>query len=544
MFWKLKRLWTRSTTQLTSGAAIIAAASLVSRILGLFRDRILAGEFGAGDTLDVYYAAFRLPDTLYNIVIMGALSAGFIPVFIAARRRHQAKPVNSDHWQLANTFLTVVIVVISVCSVILSLLADSLVGILAPGFSADKQAMVVSLSRVMLLAPILLGMSAVVGGVLQSYRNFFVYSLAPIFYNVGIILGALFFVPRFGYIGLAWGVVLGAAFHFLIQVPALLNLRWRMRPAWQIRTPDMQEIWRMTLPRTLALGAQQINLVLLTVVASYLAAGSLAIFNLATNIAYVPVAIFGIAYALAAFPVLADEMAAKNLDGFRQIFAEAVSRILFFIIPVSILYLILRAQFVRIVLGSSVAFDWSDTILTHQALLWLGLGLTAEALLPLLLRGFYAQRKTLTPLIIVILAGLITIVGSLKLSESYGVAGLTMGVTLGAYFQLLLMWLLLHSASKGLHEKLIVNSLVKFVAAGATMAFVAQGVKTGLGVFLGTTTFLDIALQTGIAATVSLLTYVCVLRLLNAVELAEFIDLARERLFALTLDREGLREEV
>src|SRR3989338_6928088 len=206
---------------ITSAAVVLALASLVSRFLGLFRDRILAGQFGAGDTLDVYYAAFRIPDALYNIVIMGALSAGFIPVFIAVRKRMRGES-NQEHWKVANSFLTAIIITLGLSSLILSFFTNDFSVLIAPGFSPDKQAMVNALSRIMLLSPILLGISAVIGGVLQSFRNFFVYSLAPIFYNIGIIIGALFFVPTMGYVGLGWGVVLGALLHLFIQLPAIV----------------------------------------------------------------------------------------------------------------------------------------------------------------------------------------------------------------------------------------------------------------------------------------------------------------------------------
>ena len=537
------RLWARSTTQLTSGAAIIAAASLFSRVLGLFRDRILAGQFGAGDTLDVYYAAFRIPDALYNIVIMGALSAGFIPVFIAVRKRMRGES-NQEHWKVANSFLTAIIITLGLSSLILSFFTNNFSVLIAPGFSPDKQAMVNALSRIMLLSPVLLGISAVIGGVLQSFRNFFVYSLAPIFYNIGIIIGALFFVPTMGYVGLGWGVVLGALLHLFIQLPAIVPLGWRLSASFNIWSQDMRAIWKMTMPRTLALGAQQINLVILTAIASFLSTGSLAVFNLATNIAFVPVAIFGVSYALAAFPVLSDAAADNDIAGFRRTLAEATSRILFFIIPIAALFLILRAQIVRAVLGSSIVFDWADTVLTSRTLFWLAVGLVAEAMLPLLLRGFYAKRKTLVPLIIVIIGNVFTIICGLWLTKYYDIPGLALASALGSYLQLVLMWLLLRLATDGLEENRIVASLIRIIAATAVMVFVAQGIKTGLGVFLGTTTLFSVALQGGASAIIAFLTYISVLRLMHSEELAEIVDIMRDRLFAFAVDKEGLREDV
>ena len=247
---------------------------------------------------------------------------------------------------------------------------------------------------------------------------------------------------------------------------------------------------------------------------------------------------------MAAFPVLSDAAADNDIAGFRRTLAEATSRILFFIIPIAALFLILRAQIVRAVLGSSIVFDWADTVLTSRTLFWLAVGLVAEAMLPLLLRGFYAKRKTLVPLIIVIIGNVFTIICGLWLTKYYDIPGLALASALGSYLQLVLMWLLLRLATDGLEENRIVASLIRIIAATAVMVFVAQGIKTGLGVFLGTTTLFSVALQGGASAIIAFLTYISVLRLMHSEELAEIVDIMRDRLFAFAVDKEGLREDV
>lgn len=539
-----RRLWGQRSENITGGAAIIAAASFASRILGVFRDRILAGEFGAGDTLDVYYAAFRLPDLLYNLLIVGALTAGFIPVFVAARdaSRKRGETRSTEHWDIANAFLTTAIAGLAVLCAIMIVLSPYIIPWLTPGFSPEKTAAVARLSRIIFLSPLLLGASAVLGGVLQSYRNFFVYSLAPIFYNIGIIIGALFFVPVMGESGLAWGVVLGAAFHFLVQVPAVVALRWPFRFSFDFANAGMRKIWWLMLPRTIALGATQINLLVLTGIISFLSVGSLTIFNLAHNLISVPVAVFGISYALAVFPTLTERAQAEDRGGFQNAFIKAASQILFFIIPMTVLFLVLRAQIVRVVLGSSVMFDWNDTVLTFTTMGWLAVSLFAQALRPLFIRGLYAYFDTFNPLIAGIAADVVILGGAVVLARVYGVVGVAMAISVGAILELALLWFVLRRRAGALQDRPFVLSVGKFLVAGFIMAFVAQGVKTGLGAAMGTSTFVGIALQGGLATLFALLAYVAVLLLLKSEEITDVIEAVQHRVFGYSVKHAGLNE--
>src|SRR3989338_2824123 len=203
--------WLNSKIETIAGAAVIlAGASFASKILGLLRNRILAGAFGAGDTLDAYYAAFRIPDAIFQFVVLGALSAGFIPGFIELMEKRE------DQWKVTATILNALLIFLALFSLLFILFAARLQPFIAPGFSGEKLAVTVQLARIMALGPIFLGISAVLSGVLQSYRRFVIYALAPLFYNLGIILVALLLVPIFGISGLALGVVVGAVLHMAV----------------------------------------------------------------------------------------------------------------------------------------------------------------------------------------------------------------------------------------------------------------------------------------------------------------------------------------
>lgn len=523
----VRKLWSEPSTSITGAAVMIAVASLASRLLGVFRDRVLASMFGAGDVLDVYYAAFKVPDLLYNLLIVGALSAGFIPIFIATRDR--TTRAKEEHWHLVNSFMSLVIVGLVVGAIVLYLLSQPLASIVAPGFSVDKVNLVSEMMRVLALSPLLLGVSAVVGGVLQSYRRFFVYSIAPIFYNIGIVVGALFFVEHVGVVGLAWGVVLGALLHLLIQLPTIYSLGWRWKWKWDLRNQGLREIGRLMVPRTLALALAQLNIFFLTIVASFLSTGSVAVFHFASNLFFVPVALFGISYALASFPELSEAYARGDMALFKKYIRNTVRSILFLIIPATVLYLVLRAQIVRGVLGSG-AFDWTDTVLTFETLYWLSLAMFAHAIVPLFVRVFYAAQNTLLPLLAGLTGDVLTIATSVLLSQRFDVAGLAMAFSLGAVVQVVILFIFIAYRFGSVIDKQTTMAIGGMVVAGVVMAFVAQGLKTGLGTIYGTDTFIDIAVQALATSCVAILAYVTVSFLFHSRELMIVITALKRRL--------------
>lgn len=431
----LKNFFNNQSKTITAAAFILGAASLVSRSLGLVRDRILAGQFGAGDELDIYYAAFRIPDLVYSIVVLGALSAGFIPVFINYLRKDKPQA-----WALANSIFNLLAVGLVILCLLAILLTPWLVKIIAPGFSGDKLASTAELTRIMFLSPLFLGLSTVLGGILRSFKRFLIYSLAPIMYNLGIIFGALFLVKPFGLAGLAYGVVLGALFHFLIQLPTACWCGFRWQPRILLKSPGVIRILRLMPPQILNLSLTQINLWIMTVFASFLAIGSVAIFNLSMNIWSFPLGVFGISFVLATFPQLADFAQQKNRTAFVKSFSYTLRQILFFILPTSVLFIVLREQIVKVILSTG-QFDQQDVLLTFKTLAFFCISLFAEALILLCLRGFFAWEDTLTPFLIGLLATGFRLSAAWILARQFGVPGLALGFSLGSLFYFLLLFI-------------------------------------------------------------------------------------------------------
>lgn len=402
----------RQNKTVGGAAVVIAIFGVASRLLGFVRDRILAGTFGAGDVLDSYYAAFRIPDFLYGLLIAGALSAAFVPIFTEVRE----KQGSSRAWELSNGVLVFVVLGLGIASVFAFVCAEPLMRLIVPGFSPEKRELSVMLTRIMLAGPIFLGISAVFGSILVSFRNFFVFSLAPIFYNLGIITGAIVFSRFMGPAGLAYGVVLGTALHALIQYPSVRRAGLSVSFDSIARmNRDVFRVIRLMIPRSLGIAVGQVSFLVVTVFASILASGTLASFTLANNIQSVPLGLFGVAFSLAAFPMLSGFAAKDEHRRFSEMLLKTSRQVLFFVLPVSLIMIALRAQIVRVILGTG-AFDWEDTVLTFDILGALSASLFAQSLIPLFARAFFSLQDTKTPLFIAIF------------SEAIHVAVLALGV--------------------------------------------------------------------------------------------------------------------
>ncbi len=530
----IKNFFNKQINSITVAAILVALSSLLSRLLGVFRDHILAGQFGAGPTLDAYYAAFRVPDLVFNLLVLGALSAGLIPVFTGLIKDFKGTMTNlfglenTEAWRLINNILNLILISMAVLSVLGIIFADPIIKtLIAPGFSPAMQAKTAGLSRIMFLSPIILAVSSIFSGVLQTFKRFFIYSLAPIMYNVGIICGALFLVPLWGIYGLAWGVVFGALLHMFIQLPAVFTLGYKYRPFLNLRDVHLRKILMMMVPRTLSLAVSQLNLVVITFIASGLASGSLTVFNLANNLQYFPIGIFGVSFAIAAFPSLSSA-AADNKRLVRN-FSWTIRQILFFIVPSTILLLVLRAQIVRVILGSG-QFTWQDTMLTFNTLGFFTISLFAQATAPLLIRVFYVREDSTTPFVIGIISVAAERIIALYLVNRMGVGGLALAFSLANILNFILLWLMLHIKLGDLLEGKILVSVLKFSVAGLICGFIAQEMKGIVWPFIDMTRFLGVLVQGSAAGLCGLLVYALFCWLLRSEEMASFISSAKSRL--------------
>ena len=373
-------------------ASILAGAALLSSLLALARDRLLAHTFGAGAELDLYYAAFRIPDLIF--VATGAMVSVYILIPELSRRNENEQKKYLDTIVAAFSIFAVIV------SGITAFFAPLLLAHLFPQFVSMGELDELSLlTRIILLQPIFLGLSNIIAAITQARNRYTLYALSPLLYNLGIIFGVGVLYPSIGIAGLAWGVVLGALFHVGIQIPAVRHDGF-LRGMPKIH--NLQTVFDtafVSLPRALALSMNQIAFLGLTALASFLSAGSIAIFMFAYNLQAVPLAIIGASYSVAAFPTLAAALSKGETESFLNHIATAARYVFFWSLPATALIVVLRAHLVRVILGSG-NFDWTDTRLTAAVFAVLSLSLVAQGLTLLLIRGYYAAGRTFTPFLV------------------------------------------------------------------------------------------------------------------------------------------------
>jgi putative peptidoglycan lipid II flippase len=501
---KANNAQTKGNGQLVSAALMLGFFSLGSRVVGLIRERLLATTFGASDSFDAFVAAFRLPDLIFNLIVVGALSAAFIPLF--TEKLVQAKGKNSQPFTFALSVLNSLAVATAIISLLYALFAPSLVPLMTPGFNQEKLALTIRLSRIMALQPPLLAISFVLSGILNSYKRFFVYALAPILYNLGIIFGIVFLVPRWGVVGAGYGVVIGAALHMLVQLPSVWALGVRWRPIFNWGSSDIRRLWRMMVPRVVALGAQQVNLFVVTIFGSGLMAGSISAFYLANNVQYLPIGIFGIAFAQAAFPALAEYNARNQRKVLLNTLTTSFRYILFFIIPISVFFFLLRAQIIRVLFGDG-AFDWQDTIVTYEIFAWLIVSIFAQATIPLLTRAFYAWHDARTPVTIIVIGEITNIGLAAYLAPRYGIQGLAMALSFSNILSFMLLLARLHWQFNGFNDREVLLSLVRFAVAAMVAGLMLQILKYPVAAVVNMRRFWGVFTQLVVAGGGGVLTY-------------------------------------
>lgn len=401
---KILSIFNKEIAGVHQAAFLLGTFTLMSQILALVRDRMLANFFGAGQTLDLYYTAFRIPDLIYASVASLVSISVLIPFFSGVFENDKEKTR-----KLLSSIFTGFLAIMVGASLIAFVLMPYLVRFFFGNLGGeDAMRELTLLSRLLLLQPIFLGISNVFGVVTQISKRFFLYALSPILYNLSIIFGLIFLYPFYGMRGVIAGVVIGGAMHFLIQVPFVYKqgLLPRITLSFDIKT--IIEVIKISIPRTITLSGNMIELIVITSFASWLVAGSVSVLNLALNLQSVPFAIVGVSYALAAFPTLSACFAKGEREKFMQHIVTAVRHVIFWSIPIAALFIVLRAQIVRTILGSG-SFNWEHTRLTAACLALFVVSLVAQGLELLFIRAYYAAGRTARPLVLNVLSSVVTI---------------------------------------------------------------------------------------------------------------------------------------
>ncbi|MES2470767.1 MAG: murein biosynthesis integral membrane protein MurJ [Patescibacteria group bacterium] len=532
---RILALFTREIRGLHEAAYLLAIFTFLSQILALVRDKLLAFSFGAGHTLDLYYAAFRIPDILFASLASMVAASILVPFFMQKQSegKEQGKKI------IDSTFSLFSIVMVGV-SIIVYIFVPKLIPLTLPGL-ADPGTFdhLVSLTRILLLQPIFFGFSNFFSSITQMQNRFLLYAMSPVLYNLGIILGIAVLYPYFGLDGLAYGVVIGALLHCLVHVPYVIKHGLFPKFSFTIDWKAVKGIVRTALPRTITLSAHQISTFFLIAFASGMTAGSISIFTFALNLQSLPLAVVGASYSSAVFPALAKFFSEKNIEKFVSHVATTVKHIIFWSIPISAICIVLRAQIVRTILGAG-KFDWSDTRLTAAALALFIISAVGQGLMLIFVRAYYAEGKTSRPLIMNIISALLIIVlafaliklyetsivwryfieNLMRIGENGAVLMLPLAYTIGVLFNTFLHWIAFEKDYKGFTAN-IWRSGVHSLGASIIAAYVAYGMLRPFAEIFGTRTIAGIFLQGLSAGVCGIIVGILVLSALKNEELME-----------------------
>ncbi len=509
-------------TNIFSAAFFIILTTVFSQLLGLFKYRILVGFFGASNDLGVFFAAFRIPDFIFQVVIAGALSTSFIPVFAEFVSHEKRK----EAYNFTSTLLTLGILFYLVISLIIILFAYQLCSLVAPGFTPQELRLMSQFMIIIQLAQIFFILGTVATAVLQSLQHFLIPGIATAFYNLGIIIGLLFFVPFIGIYAATLGVFLGSFLFFLVQVPLLFHSGYFYKPSLDLSNGVMKIIHLM-IPRSITLIITQLSITANVFFASFLSARSLVIFDLAQTLVLAPVVLFGQSIAQASFPTLSQKKNDKKT--FNSIFVSSFNQILYLTLPLSALFMVLRIPLIRLFFGAS-RFDWSATVDTGRTLAYFSVSIAAQSLIYLLARGFYAHKDTKTPLTITICGVVINILLSyvFVLYLNLPIFFLAGAFSISNIISCVLLFFLLDKKI-GLPKNEIFLTTVKISVATLIMGVALYiPIKLLDQLVFDTTKTINLLLLTGIASGMGLITYIFFTWIFDITEARYIIEVVKK----------------
>lgn len=422
-----RKIISQPQNSVLSAASVIMVMIVASRVLGLIRSMVLL-EFFPSEQISLFFAAFRLPDTIFEILVFGTFSSAFIPVFTKTVKKNE-----QDAWEVAASVANIGVLTFSIFGLLVGIFANELYSVFAPGYTAVDRQQIVDMTRILLGAQLFFVLSYVMTGVLESMKRFLIPALAPLFYNLGIILGTILLSGRFGLMAPTIGVLIGAALHFFVQLPLAVRLGFRFKTYIRI-SDDVKKIGKLAAPRVLEVTFMQASKMVELFLASLISTASYAYFYLANSLQLLPVGLFGTSIAKAALPTLAAE--SDDVKKFAKTLWGSLYLMVFLIIPLATILIVLRIPIVRLVYGREL-FDWRSTVQTGEVLSAFGVGIVFQAAISLLARAFYAMHDTRTPVTISIISMLITITGNFFLVSYLGTEawGLAAAFSIGAIFQ-------------------------------------------------------------------------------------------------------------
>ncbi|WP_206812077.1 murein biosynthesis integral membrane protein MurJ [Paradesulfitobacterium ferrireducens] len=507
-------------------AGFLMIANLLSRVLGFLRESLIANYFGKSGATDAYIAAFNLPDLIYWLLVGGVLSAAFIPVL----SEYLAKEKEEEAWRIVSSVVNILFLSISVLIIMGLIFTPAFVKIQVPGFNRENLALATGLTRILLIQPLLLAMSGLTMGVLNSYKIFWPSALGTVLYNVSIIVfGIIFSDPsRPGSIsGFAFGVVVGAAVNFAVQIPALRKIGIKYYPLIDWQHPGVRKIAALALPIVISYTINQLQVIVSSNLASSLSQGSITAIQWSYRLYLLPVGIFALAVAVASFPTLSEEAALKNWQRFKEINSSAVRMIILLTVPVSVGMIVLRYPLLQ-VLFEHGAFTAADTAATAVPLLFFALGIFAQAVIQVLPRAFYALQDTWTPVLVGILSMAVNIGAMFLLLKPLVQGGVALATSISAFLNMFILFYLLRKRLGGIDGRRILSAWIRTAVASIVMGIVITGWSAFLTGLIGVSKLSAlVVLLSGTG--LGVLVFAGAARLLGLEEMSQAAGLVRKR---------------
>lgn len=462
----VRRWLNKANTRLSvsTAAFLLAGSALVSSLLGLLRERLILANFGIGSEVDAYKAAFTVPDFMFMLLVSGALSVTFIPVFT----RRIAKGNWDSAWQLSSSLLNLLAVVTSIASLVIIFAAPWLVKyVVAPGLDPASQELSVSMMRIVALNPLVFAFSSILTSVQQAVGRFFFYALAPSVYNLGIIFGIVTIAPTMGITGVAVGVLIGSLAQLLISVLGMVGLGFSYKPIINWRHRGFRKVLSLLPARSLDQGIDYVNILVETNLASRIREGAITAYQTAFILHMVPISLIGVAVSTAAFPALSERLAQNRPDLYRRDLTAVLRTIVWLVLPTAVIAYFGRGYLVRLLVA-----DGNPTIASLVGILVVAI--IFRSIFHLLTRSFYAQQDTRTPLYISLVAIAVNIglAVSLARPEAYGIFGLALAQSITAAFEAIVLILVLSRRNRGIINVDFMDGLMRMISASGLTALV------------------------------------------------------------------------
>lgn len=512
-------------SSILSGATVLMVAVFGSRFLGLIRDRLLVQNFDTSQAA-IFFAAFRLPDLLFQILIFGSLSVAFIPVFTEILH----KKGEAEAFKFASNILNLSLLIFGLIALVAIVFVGPLNSLFVPGFSGTQKGLTDQTTQIILFAQVILVVGTFFFGIAHTYQRFIFPALAPIFYNLGIILGILFIVPTFGITGLGLGVILGALLHALVQVPLIRSLGFKYNFSFDFFNSGVKEVFKLMSVRNIGLIAEQANETVGVALASLVSYSSVTLLTFSQHLFAVPIGLFGATIAQAALPVLSKEYAKEDLISFKSTLLTTMHQILFLTLPAAAILIVLRIPVVRLTFGADL-FSWEDTVLTGRTVAFFAIGLSAQSIVLLLVRGFYAMKDTKTPVLVSLVSVSLNIVLSVLfvLGFQWGVWSLGLAFSISIIIGTIILTYSLSRKLNGFSNSDLSIPVIKMLVAAAAAAFALYIPMKSLDqLIFDTTRTVNLIMLTGIASSFGLAIYVLLVWLLDVRELTTFTELIKK----------------